>query len=592
MLSRPAAALPEATTAAVWENAVDLAGVLLLTPQTGAVDLRAEGTAFPDLFCASWLPRLGLPESDIVRGIHCAAGSPAHLVLSASRPDRRQPPRLQAAVSAQDVRYLDLEFRTVQGNLELSPKTLSFSDLRGTTVAGEELSVGHLQIDFEPLAVIIRKGRVVGNPNLGATFIDAPQAKRIYRAVWEDFRWPADHPAVIDLRELAYRQSPGGHAWELTLDATLQALQASYRDLPVTRLDANVLLALPGSVTVRDARVQTESATVEGEVTILVGDNPKCSFELRQQQGGQDPRRVLHALNPEWDGMLAPLTFSPQSALDCRGSFYLSREPRLQVSGSLRTPYLEFHGLRVADPDLRWRLSEAALHWDIRSGKLFGGNLALTGAYDVDTGAGTVALRGEAMEFKQIATRIGLKDPEAAPGLVSAHSRLQILRGWAGRDLQVYGDANLTLAQADIWRVPIFDPLGRLLDVSFLSRITGGKAVGLGRITRLDADLGFTGDRVAIRSLRTDGTILSLRGRGEYCWETDRIYLAVTGQTLDNAGIVGWIFRPLSWAFFNAELTGTSKDSKWRLSNAFSKAIPGNSATGSADDSPSLLLEP
>ena len=125
--------------------------------------------------------------------------------------------------------------------------------------------------------------------------------------------------------------------------------------------------------------------------------------------------------------------------------------------------------------------------------------------------------------------------------------------------------------------------MGRLLDVSFLNRITGGKTTGLGRITRLDADIGLNGDRLVVRSFLTDGTIVSLRGAGEYCWETDRIRLALSGETLDKAGIVGWIFKPITWAFFNAELTGTSKDNKWRLTTTLSKALPGGSGNTAAD---------
>ena len=59
--------------------------------------------------------------------------------------------------------------------------------------------------------------------------------------------------------------------------------------------------------------------------------------------------------------------------------------------------------------------------------------------------------------------------------------------------------------------------------------------------------------------------------------------LAVSGETLDRAGLVGWIFKPLSWAFFNAELTGTSKDNKWRLSTVLSKVLPGSSGGNSGD---------
>jgi len=574
-----------------WQDAVVLSGAVLYTPSAGALDVSAEGTAFPGRWYDTFAPRLGFPASGILHEIRCARDAPARVLLTMARPDQRQPIRLSAAVAAEGTRYADLVFRDIQGNIELTPKDLSFSNIEATTTAGDKLALD-LRIDFQPLAVTIRNAHVVGHPELVSTFIDDRDAKAIYRRVWQDFRWDSGHPAAIDLRQLAYRETPGGRTWRLTMDASLQAEQATYRDLPVKRLDATVGLDLPERVEVRSARLESDTAVDEGHVTILTGANPKCTFEVRHVQGGQDPARILRLLNPEWGGVLGPLVFSPDSAVDCRGSFYLSREPLLQVSGTLRAPYADFRGLRLGNPDMQWRLSQSAVHWNVASGELFGGPMAMTGVYDVDTGQGSLAFRGEAMDLKQLSERFNLGSTDGPQeGRVNAHCNLQILRGWAGRDLQVYGDGYLGFSQADLWRVPLFDPLGRLLDVSFLNRLTRGKASGLGRITRLDADLAFAGDRVAIRSLTTDGTIISLRGRGEYCWDTDRIALSVTGQTLDKAGIVGWIFRPLSWAFFNAELSGTSKDHKWRLSTAFSKALPGGSG-GTGDGAPVPVPEP
>jgi hypothetical protein len=580
----PAIAGSRTPPATAWQEAVVLRGMALFTPATGSLDVAAEGTAYPDRWYATFVPRIGLPASHIARDIRSALGAPACIMLTATRPDRSRPPRLSASVSAAGARYADLEFRTVQGDLEVSRDMIEFTGLSATTTAGDDLTVDQLRIDFEPLAVTICNARVIGNPELAQTFIDDREGKAIYRSVWRDFRWTPGHPATIDLHQLVYQQGAGRQAWTLTLDADLRAAQASYRDLPVQRLAAKVLLDLPDSVVVRDARVETDAATVEGDVTILTGKNPTCSFKVRQVQGGQDPRRILRLLNPEWDAALSLLSFSPESAVDCGGSFHLSGEPMLQLSGTLSTPYCIFRGLRVDEPRVQWRLRQSAVHWNLTSGRLFGGPIALTGVYDVEDGSGTVAFRGDAMVLKDVAAQFGLSGMDLAQeGAISAHCRLQILRGWAGRDLQVYGDGNLSITQADLWRVPLFNTLGRLLDVSFLNRITGGKTTGLGRITRLDAELGLNGDRMIVRSLTTDGTIVSLRGNGEYCWETDRINLAVSGETLDRAGLVGWIFKPLSWAFFNAELTGTSKDNKWRLSTVLSKVLPGSSGGNSGD---------
>jgi hypothetical protein len=278
--------------------------------------------------------------------------------------------------------------------------------------------------------------------------------------------------------------------------------------------------------------------------------------------------------------------FSPDTAVDCRGSFYLNRQPLLQLSGSAQGASLHFHGLQIQAPVAQWGLSGSQVRWNLTSGRLFGGPVAVTGVYDLDAARGTVAFRGDSMAMEQVAEYLDMKREEATQqGQLSAHCRLDILQGWAGRPLQVYGDGNLSLQQADLWRVPFFDQLGRVLDVTFLNRLTGGKASSLGRVTRLDADLGFAGDRVVVRSLATDGTIISLRGHGQYCWETDAIHLSVNGQALDSAGLVGLIFRPLSWAFFNAELTGTARDSKWRLTTALSKALPGGSEAPT-DDAP------
>lgn len=584
----PHGAAPAAPAAAppAWQDGVALDGTLRWTPSQGRVEIQAEGNGYPGRWYDTAVPRLGLPASDIVHGIRCAPGLPAQVTLSAGRDDARQPWRLHAQVAGREARYGDLTLRAAQGTIDLTSRRVAFTDIVATTADGDDLSLD-LTLDFKPLAVTIRNARIVGRPELIATFIDHRESRRFYQRVWQDVRWHDAQAATIDLHHLAYRKTPGGRDWTLTLAADLQAGAMSYRNQDLTGMRATVELDLPEKVVVREARITTANAALEGEVTVFTDSNPRCTFALRQAEGGQDPAVILDLIHPEWGRLLGPLAFSPSSAVDCRGSFYLGREPRLQLNGSLQAPWMEAHGLRLEAATADWRLSQSALHWDLTAARLFGGTVATTGLYDLETGFGKVAIRGDGMALKDLSAHLdGQGESSTSEGVVQAHCNLEILRGWAGRDLQVYGDGVLNISEADLWRVPLFDPLARLLDVSFLSRLTGGRASGLGRITRLDADLAFTGDRVAVRSLTTDGTILSLRGAGEYCWETDRIALAVSGQALDNAGLVGWIFRPLSWAFFNAELSGTAKDHRWRLSTAFNRALPGGGGDNPAEATP------
>jgi hypothetical protein len=78
----------------------------------------------------------------------------------------------------------------------------------------------------------------------------------------------------------------------------------------------------------------------------------------------------------------------------------------------------------------------------------------------------------------------------------------------------------------------------------------------------------------------TDGTVVSLSGSGEYSWRTDRIEFDVIGETFRKLPVFSWVTKPLSWAF-NARLSGTSKDYKWRLNNALKRAIVGEGDSSS-----------
>ncbi|MBR4369715.1 MAG: hypothetical protein IKS92_01610, partial [Victivallales bacterium] len=135
------------------------------------------------------------------------------------------------------------------------------------------------------------------------------------------------------------------------------------------------------------------------------------------------------------------------------------------------------------------------------------------------------------------------------------------LAGWAGRPLHMEGGGHVAIRQGDLWNVPLLAQLIEVLPGGNSSRST------LGRISQLDADVEFLGNRLAINDVYTDGTIMSLRAKGEYYFEDQRLKIAVNGVPLQEVGILSLALRPLTWAF-QAERDGTLDkwdDSKWRL---------------------------
>ena len=162
------------------------------------------------------------------------------------------------------------------------------------------------------------------------------------------------------------------------------------------------------------------------------------------------------------------------------------------------------------------------------------------------------------MSLDRFLAQLGIdeKSTEGLPGHVNAESHVQILRGWAGRPYHLEGTGHVAIRDSELWQVPLLTKLGGLLEVTTLSWLTQRRLAGLGRISSLDADIEFLGQRLVVPTLSTNGTIIALNGSGEYNWDTDKMYFLVSGEALKEVSILSMVLKPLTWAF-HAELTGT-----------------------------------
>jgi hypothetical protein len=531
--------------------------------------VQGEGTAAPDRAIRA----LGLPEEEHVSLVKCA-GPPLRIRFSLpATGDNLRDWRIKADVEGEDVIYDDLRFKEVATTMDISPREISLNSLRGRTVADDVFRL-NLAIAFRPLTVRVTDGDLRGDPRLVATFIEDRGAQQNYRRIWQGLEWDTAHLPHFQLPSLSYRQQ--NRNWRLEMRATGEAEEVTFQGVSVQNLTLGARLDLPGTIEVNHIRLAVDGTVLKGEVKVLTDGVPRCDLHIATEEGGCDPRMVLRLANPEIDEYLGTMEFSPDSAVTCNGSFLLAREPRLNLTGTLRAPSWQWSKVKLADVTAEWGVRDSEIRWDIERASFCQGTVASTGTYDTVRRAGVLAVELNGASLNAIVADFGTGQttPEHDPK-VALSGRVHFLREWAGRPVQLTGGGQLDVTEGDLWRVPVLSQLGALLDLPLLHRISRGNATGLGQISALRADLIFDGERVSVPHFFTDGTVISLSGTGEYSWRTDRLEFDVVGEAFRQmGGLVSFVTSPISWVF-NARLSGTSKEYRWRMNNALKRALLG-----------------
>jgi hypothetical protein len=558
-----------------------LAGSVNWYPRTERFSARGEGATRLARMLRSLGSAFGLPDNDHLQRIRCN-DKPVRIRFTVPEcsTDLRSW-RINADIKGENVSVRELSLRDVESHVSLTPGQVNLTGLAGTTPLGETFKL-NLGIGFSPVLVSVGQGELHGNPALVEAFIGGRRARQIYRRIWQDLSWDPDHPPLFRVPSLLYRQDRESKEWHLDMQGTLEAEQVALHGTRAKRLSLGVKLDLPGKVLVRDVVFTTEEAVVKGHVEVGTDGVPSCDFRFSSEDGGCDPRVVVRMIQPSLEEYLGSMDFAKDSRVSCEGSFFLAKDPRLNLSGTLQTPRWHWGKVDLTDVTAKWGVRGSEVRWDISRSTCCEGTVRSTGVYDAVTRLGDLAIEGEGASLNAVIAnfQLGTPKPEHEAKL-AVSGRVRFLRDWAGRPLQLTGAGQVNISEGNLWRVPVLSQLGGLLDVPLLRRLSLGKATGLGKITALRADLMFDGERVSIPNLVTDGTVVSLSGSGEYSWRQDRIEFDMVGEAFRQLPVVSIFTRTLSSWAFNARLSGTSKDYKWRLNNALKRAIVGEGESNS-----------
>ena len=481
--------------------------------------------------------------------------------------------KISGTLSGHDLHYGSLALASAQTAFSCTPESLVFNGIRARTGSGVGLALD-LSIHFEPLKIEIRKGRIDGDPRAIRPFVEPQSAREIYSRIWENISWSSKTPPQVRLPSLIYRSA--GADWRLTIKASLEAENMTYKGLDIEKLALDVGLNLPDEIRIENVRLRTVNGLSQGAARISFSGTPQCEFSFANSEGRADPKQLIRVVSEKWDPYLEDVTFAPSTKISCHGTFFLKGAPVVRIQGILEAPFVSYKGVRFEALETKWRITPGAVSWDVVKGRLFGGEFRSTGTYDVVNRIGQVALNCKRMAFPAVLKQFDTtgKTPPDLPGFLGLDGRLQFLHGWAGKNLLLTGTGRLSITDSDLWNLGMLKGLGTLLNARLLHRLSLGRLSTLGKISRVEADLSFQGNRLLIPSLRTNGTILSLRGDGEYSWESNRIFFRVTGQTLHQVRILSFALRPLSWVF-KAELTGTPQKHRWRMVNVFKQVLSG-----------------
>jgi len=164
--------------------------------------------------------------------------------------------------------------------------------------------------------------------------------------------------------------------------------------------------------------------------------------------------------------------------------------------------------------------------------------------HDFTTDKGHIKVDLQEANFTEFTKHLDWQQKDS-PGTISGKIDAELAFSPDGKDL-MHGNGNLAVRNADIWEIPVLYGLAKVLkEVRFLS----GK---WGQITSLDADFELLGNKLHTDSLRTDGSVVSLEGQGNYFLHSKDFDFKIRGKILHKTpaiDLITAILDPFSWFF-------------------------------------------
>ncbi|MBO7742010.1 MAG: hypothetical protein J6S21_05595, partial [Victivallales bacterium] len=409
---------------------------------------------------------------------------------------------------------------------------LKFLDIDVETIQGD---TGGLDIDivFSPFSIRLTQLHLKGNPANITAFIGPLNSQELYRRIWEHCTWSQEIQPEIFIPAIVYEseEATDNGDWKLTLEGTFQAKDSYYRNCYIPEVSCRLNLELPGS----GLLIDNIKAGYPGDAPLLASialnfeDDLKGVVTIDSPPGRLNLIGMLKAAAPVLAENVSHFNLHPQTTIRCRGTFTAADKTTFRLQGTIESQ--EFTYRRITLNQLRgtWDLDNSRITWEVPNAGFYGGTLTSQGKYDFSQRKADMEITTSCIPLREIADaaeryrnfKSADEEPEAGTpsdikGALDSSARLVIHSPRENQPLMLEGDGHVNITAPDLWGIPLFMPLAKLISISTLKLISRDAISSLGQISTLDTDFSLHGRDISFQNLKTDGTILALEGSGKY----------------------------------------------------------------------------
>lgn len=557
---------------------------ITLDTERRRVRADASGACVFDDVCEA----VGLPSGAVLRKIDLR-GEPA--LFSACLHESPWAPdqwSVEAQLEAAGGEYDGLPVRRFEGTVRYGPERWGLCVDAAEVSEGAELALT-LDVDRRSGELSLA-GSWRGDPTLAARFIPPGDGRDCYTSIWQDVTWGGPTQPAIRIGELHSYKADG--AWRLDLSGTLSAQGVQWRGVQADGVSASVQLALPESIRVADITIMRGDSRLGGEAEVRMNAGPPvCRFTAR---GCLDPRQDLAPAAASWKAFLETIELDSRTLVSCEGSLPLGGGAAgAELRGSIESCDAAWGRLKLRDVSLEWCLRDGLLRAEPVSLETCTGSVSGRGSYRLDEQVGSLSLRLDGIDVSECISQLRGEDRDRSLGTLAGTVELETIRKPRGGALELKGRAEATATGGNLWEIPFLHDLADLL-YGYVARIARATKINglaklthplsLGRLSELTADIEFIGDRLRVPSFSTDGTILALRGTGEYAWGPRTFEVVVHGVPLERTLVIPWVWEKISWfTVEGARCSGTVGEYRWRPISRLDSVFPKNGRHRSPD---------
>lgn len=460
------------------------------------------------------------------------------------------------------MKWKGLAIKNLTGKLKFTADTLNTSNIeaeidKDTIFTGEILCL--LKSKTISASVICK-----GSLEKAVSILD-PEHKSFINSLTREIKWPQKGNLIESNADIhiSYGNKPF-----YFLSGTLVMTDFEYRGIRfnygATRffIDSNKLMILPGAVLeTKDGQavmsVSYKGIHSSGNDSANTSAEPegRLRFSLESTIAGN---HIMRCLYPEWKSEF--IDFPKSVKVTSKGLIDYKNPEKSNFKAEIGNGKCLWKGIEIGDLDAFVTYADRRLEIRKAGASICEGRVDMD--FDFDFKSMTGNIDGKLSDADLLTVLKGLKCVGVAAGETKKAKLAGALKSsiYYGADglLRMNGAGNMKITGSDLWTIPVMGEF-----VNFLGRAWSMDKVGT--ITNMDCDFDLVGDRLMLKSFKSDGGFVALSAKGDYFWNTNEFDIKFRAELLKSAlpfETMSTVLSPVSW-MLDRRLKGKLDSYKW-----------------------------